>query len=245
MKKFSKSLVVLTLLITSCTTDTIETVESTDSNVSINKTKRTARLESNLTPENPANVYDSAGKLHNDILDIYLAGNYQYTTIAEINQQIEAITAANSNLILLNSQTNQPANLVEMQEIIDSPQAKLDEVISNSTMTNAAKISLSNFMNDVLLWKNNPYEDTYQLIVSYESSVIANTQFTCEDKRIILTTSSITRYSIYYEEERKDKDWGASVGNRVGGISGAIDNSSTAVNSSLVIGIMINNLGTN
>jgi hypothetical protein len=245
MKNILLGLVILALLIVSCTAEPIETVDNIDGKFGFEKSKKTARLAQNLTPENPENSYDLAGKLHNDILDIYLNGTNQYNTIAEINQQIEAISDENSSLILLNFETNQPANLVEMQEIVDNPQAKLDEIISNSTMTSAAKISLSNFMNDVLLWENNSYEDIYQSIVSYEQSVMNDALFSSEDKRIILTSSSIIRYSLYYEDERKDKDWGASVGNRVGGVSGAIDNSSTAVNRSLVIGIMINNLPAN
>ncbi|MNR45584.1 hypothetical protein D3C85_1644470 [compost metagenome] len=109
-------------------------------------------------------------------------------------------------------------------------------------MTSLAKNSLSNFMNDALLWDNVPYEDIHQLILLYELSVMNNDLFNTEDKRIILTTSSITRYALYYDEERKDKDWGASVGNRVGGVSGAINNSSTALSRSLVTGIMMYNL---
>ncbi len=245
MKKISKSSVILTLLIVSCTTDTIDSSDSADTKVDYKKSTKTARLLQSLSPENPANIYDLAGKLHNEILDVYLTGNYTYTTIAEINQQIEAISASNGDLTLLNSQPSQPVNLVEMQDIVDNPQAKLEEVISNSTMTNEAKTSLSNFMNDVLLWENVPYEEIYQSIISYESSVMDNVVFTDEDKRIILTTSSITRYSLYYDEERKDKDWGSSVGNRVGGVSGAIENSSEAVKCSLIIGIMINSLGAN
>lgn len=245
MKKISKSSVILALLIVSCTTDTIDSSDSADTKVDYKKSTKTARLLQSLSPENPANIYDLAGKLHNDILDVYLTGNYTYTTIAEINQQIEAISASNGDLTLLNSQSSQPVNLVEMQDIVDNPQAKLEEVISNSTMTNEAKTSLSNFMNNVLLWENVPYDEIYQSIVSYESSVMDNVVFTDEDKRIILTTSSITRYSLYYDEERKDKDWGSSVGNRVGGVSGAIENSSEAVKCSLIIGIMINSLGAN
>jgi hypothetical protein len=245
MKNILLRLLILPLIIISCTDDTIDTAESIESNVGTKKSKITGRLVQNVSPENPANVYDSAGKLHNDILNIYLAGNYQYNTIAEISQQIEVITVANSNLMLLNSETNQPVNLDEIQEIVNDPQSKLEDIISNSAMTNTAKNSLSNFMNDILLWENNPYDAIYQSIVSYELSVMNNTLFSEEDKRIILTTTSITRYSLYLENERKDKDWGASVGNRVGGISGAIDNSSIAVNRSLVTGIMINNLETN
>ncbi|MDI5894827.1 hypothetical protein [Flavobacterium algoritolerans] len=242
MKNISLGLVILSLLIVSCTTDSIDNTESINGKVSSKKSEKSARLVQNLTPENPANIYDFAGKLHNDILDIYLTGNYQYNTIAQISQQVEAIAAENNDLMLLNLGTNLSINLDVIQEIVNNPQAKLDEAIANSTMTNVAKGSLSSFMNDVLLWKNNSYEEIYQSIISYESSVMTNPEFNNEDKRIILTTSSIVRYSLYYDPPRKDEDWDSSVGHRVGGLSGAIDNSSTAVIRSLVAGIMINNL---
>ncbi|TRX30651.1 hypothetical protein FNW52_19815 [Flavobacterium sp. ZT3R18] len=244
MKNISLGLVILPLLILSCTTDTIENTESINGKVSNKKSEKLTCLVQNLTPENPVNIYDIAGKLHNDILDVYLAGNYQYNTIAQISQQIEAIAAENNDLMLLNLGTNLPINLDVIQEIVNNPQTKLDEAIANSTMTNVAKSSLSSFMDDVLLWESNPYEEIYQSIVAYESSVIANAEFNDEDKRIILTTSSIVRYSLYYVKERKDEDWDSSIGNRVGGLSGAIDNSSSAVKYSLVTGIMINNLVT-
>jgi hypothetical protein len=253
MKSISLKLVILALLIVSCTPDSIDASDSTNSEINNKKLKKTARYVQSLNslnpvspenPANPANMYDLAGKLHNDILDIYLAGNYHYNTLEEINQKIEAIAAENNDFMLSNLGTNLPINLDLVQAIIDNPQAKLDEAIVNSIMTGAAKSSLSGFMDDVLLWESNPYEEIYQSIVAYESSVIANAEFNDEDKRIILTTSSIVRYSIYYDLIDKDKDWDISKGHRVGGLSGAIYNSSIAVRKSLVTGIMINNLAT-
>lgn len=195
MKNISFPLVILSLLIVSCSTDTIDTVESINNKVSNRKSEKTARLAQDLTPENPANIYDYAGKLHNDILDVYLAGNYQYTTIAQISQQIEIIAAANNDLMLLNSGTNLPIDLDLVQEIVNNPQVKLDQAIVNSSMTSAAKDSLSSFMSNVILWENQSYQEIYESIISYESAVIANPVFNNEDKRIILTTSSIVRYS--------------------------------------------------
>lgn len=242
MKNISLRLVILPFLIVSCTHDTIDTLASIDSKISNKKLEKTARLVQNLTPENPANIYDLAGKLHNDILDIYLAGNYQHNTIAQISQQIEVIVAENNNSTLLNLEIALPTNLDVIQEIINNPQTKLDQTIANSTMTTAAKDSLSRFMADVLLWENHSYEEIYASVLSYESAVIANPTFNNEDKRIILTTSSIVRYSIYYSSIDKDKDWDISIGHRVAGLSGAIDNSSVAIIRSLVTGIMIHNL---
>lgn len=242
MKTISLKLIFLSLLLFSCTTETFDNIESVDNKVTGEKSQNSARLLENLIPENPANIYDLAGKLHNDILDTYLAGNYQYTTIAEISQQIEVIAASNNDLMLLDTGTILPTNLNLVQEIINNPQAKLDQAIVNSVMTSAAKNSLSNFMNNVLLWENHSYEEIYHSIISYEAAVITNSTFNDEDKRIILTTSSIIRYSIYFDIVEKDKDWDNSVGHRVGGLSGAIDNSSIAIIHSLVTGIMIHNL---
>jgi 23S rRNA maturation-related 3'-5' exoribonuclease YhaM len=241
MKNISLRLIILPLLIISCNTDTIDNIESIDSKISNKNTEKTARLMQNMTPENPANIYDFAGKLHNDILDAYLSGNYQYNTIGQISQQIETIAAQNNDLMLLTSGTNLSPNLIVIQEIINNPQSKLDQTILNSTMTIAAKDNLSNFMNDILLWENDSYEEIYQYIISFESAVIANQAFNSEDKRIILTTSSIARHSTYYALERKDKDWDTSTGHRVAGLSGAIDDPCTAIKRSLVTGIMIYN----
>ncbi|WP_374175301.1 hypothetical protein [Flavobacterium tructae] len=242
MKTISLKLTFLSLLLFSCTTETFDNIESVDNKVTGEKLQNSARLVQNLTPENPANIYDLAGKLHNDILDVYLAGNYQYTTIAEISEKIENISASNNDLMLLGTGTILPTNLNLVQEIINNPQAKLDQAIVNSVMTSTAKNSLSNFMNNVLLWDNHSYEEIYDSIISYEEAVITNSIFNDEDKRIILTTSSIIRFSIYYDIVEKDKDWDTSVGHRVGGLSGAIDNSSIAIIRSLVTGIMIHNL---
>jgi hypothetical protein len=244
MKNISFPLVILQLLTISCTPDTIDNIERIDSTVSMKKLEKSTHVVQNPIPENPANIYDFAGKLHNDILDVYLAGNYQHTTIAQISQQIEAIAAANTELMLLDTGTNPPLNLNIIQEIVNNPQLQLDQSITNSSMTSAAKGSLSSFMNDVVLWENHPYEEIYQNVISYESSVIANSGFSNEDKRIILTTSSIVRYSIYYNLIRKDKDWPPSAGHRVGGVSGSIENSTTAIKRSLITGIMIRTLVT-
>lgn len=241
MKNSSLCLMILSLLIISCTTDAIDTASSNNSTLSKNETDKSGRLVQNLTPENPANNYDLAGKFHNDVLDAFLAANYQYRTMAQISQQIEAIIAVNNDLALLNSRTNLPVNLEEIRAIVNNPEAKLEETIANSLMTNSAKASLRGFMNDLFLWENEQYEVIYQSVISYESSVMTNSQFSSQDKRIILTTSSIVRYSLYYAKERKDKDWETSVGNRVGGVIGATDQSIMAVKKALIAGIIQNN----
>lgn len=240
MKNRSLCLVILPLLIVSCTADTIDTIASSDTMVSHNKLQKSARLVPNPGPENPANVYDIAGKLLNDILDIYLEGSYHHSAIVQISQQVETIAGMNSDQAHLDLE-NLSINFEEMQEIVNNPQVKLDEAIANSSMTNAAKRGLCGFVNAALLWKNDEYAASYRSLISYESSVMTNPEFSREDKRIILTASAIIRYSLYDDTGRRDKDWEASVGNLVPGVKSAIDQSPRAVKIALVIGISQNN----
>ena len=246
MKNISLYLMILSLLIISCSADPIDTASSINNKESSKKSEKTARMTESLPPANSENVYDYAGKFHNKLLEAYLAGNYQDSTMVQISEQVLAIAASNSDLALLDLEMNIPANLEEMEAIVHSPETMLNETIANSSMTTAAKNSLSSFMDAVLLWENEEYEVIYQSIISYESVVLTNPQFSSEDKRIILTSSAITRYSLYYNTQPPyDEDWETSVGNRVGGVSGAIENPFTAITNALITGIITNNISTN
>lgn len=242
MKNHLLFAVVLTSLIVSCTSENFDNTAVLESGNTKAKSKSTSKSIQTLSPENPDNIYDIAGKIHNDILDVFLSRNYTFNTITQISQKVDSISALNNDF--LNIGSNLPINFQEIQEVIADPQIKLDQVFANSSMTNAAKICLSNFMQSLLLFETNEYSEIHQSIVLFEASVMLNTAFSIEDRRIILTTSSIARHSLYYAKERKDKDWETSVGNRVGAVIGAVTNSATAVKKSIVTGLLIQNVHT-
>lgn len=236
------SLVIIISLLASCTSENIESTKNIDNSTAKEKSIKTGKMLTGLQPENTANPYDIAGKIHNDILDAYLTGYHTCSTIAEVSQKVDSISALNNDLLSL--ETSSPVINGEIQEIIDNAQTALEQAIASSPMTSTAKDCLSGFMASMLLWEANEYSIIHQSIISFEAAVLSNVQFSQEEKRIILTTSSITRYAIYYTRERKDKDWETSVGNRVGAVQGAVANSSAAVKRSTVAGIMIQNMQT-
>ncbi|MEL1254068.1 hypothetical protein AAEO57_09800 [Flavobacterium sp. DGU38] len=242
MKNLLSLLVIIASLQVSCTDENIKNTEILDSANNEKKFAKSSAVFQEISPENPANIYDIAGKIHNDILDVYLTGNYPCNTIAQISHKVDSISVWNSDFV--NLETSIPINFQEIQKIINDPQLEIEQAIINSQMTNSGQICLSNFMSSILLWESNEYSLIHQCIISFETTVINNNQFSQEDKRIILTTSSIARHSLYYQKERKDKDWETSIGNRAGAVQGAIDNSSTAVNKSIVTGLAIQNLQT-
>lgn len=240
MKNLLSTVVIFILLLVSCTSENIENTETPDGNILKEKSINAGKSTTAESPQNTANPYDIAGKIHNDILEVYLGTNPALGTIARISQRVDSISALNSDLLSLETSS---ANIYgEIQEIIDNPQTALNQAIANSPMTLIAKDCLSGFMVSMLLWEPNEYSVIHESIISFEASVLSNVQLSSEEKRIILTTCSITRYSVYYAKKRKDKDWETSVGNRAGALQGAIANSSTAIKRATVAGIMIQNL---
>lgn len=239
MKNLLLFAVVLASLLISCTNDS-HFDETGILNNNIISYKKTNKLNQTPGPENPANAFDYTGKIHNEILDVYLSGNYSANTATEIAQKVDSIATLNSEFLSL--EANIPINFSEIQSIIDAPQSQLQQEIAACPMTNNAKNCLSNFMDSLQLWEIDEYAVIHQSVISWENSVINNPQFSSEEKRIILTSSSIARHSMYYAKERKDKDWETSVGNRAAAVQGAVNNCSTAINRSIVAGLLIYNL---
>jgi hypothetical protein len=233
MKNFLISM--LAVLAVSCTND----YAGEDSISNFKKKDATSKKNAGLNPENTANAYDIAGKIHNEILDVYLSGNFSDHTINAVSSKIDSISFLNRDL--QNLPSHYSANFQQIQEMVDSPEMQLEQIIANSSMSTASKNCLSEFMSSALLWQNSHYDAAYESIISFEAAAANNQQFTAEEKRIILTTSSITRYSLYYASKRKDKDWETSVGNRVGAVQGALSNSATAVTRALLVGILSSN----
>lgn len=233
MKNFLISM--LAVLAVSCTND-----YAPEDSVSNFKTKEAAsKKNAGLNPENEDNAYDIAGRIHNDLLDAFFSGNFSDHPINALSSTIDSISILNSDL--QNLPSHYPANLQQIQEIVNSPEIQLELIIANSSMSVASKNCLSEFMSWAALWQNSDYETIHQSIISFEAAVTNNPQFTAEEKRIILTSSAITRYSLYYASERKDKDWETSVGNRAGAVQGALNNSATAVTRALLAGILSSN----
>ena len=191
-------------------------------------------LNKGLTkPENNANEYDSIGILQNDILEAYLSGNHNHQSIEEIAEEVQSLIYDYSNIELMS------LNIDEITNIIDSPENTLNAVILGSHLSNKAKTSLTDFISSLLYLLRDEYENKYEFIVLYESSILEDSLLNNEDKRVILTTTTILRHSLYYDDNRKDKDWETSVGHITATVSGALENQLVAVNMFLVTGISI------
>ncbi len=226
------------ILFISCSTDEFTGIPETNSFKNENVLKRYL-----LPPENNENEYDTLGRIHNSILEIYLSENHNHTTVEDINDEIQHLIYDYRNTELRGISATIPIELII--DIINFPETSLNRIVLNSHLSNSAKTSLSNFINSLLLLEDEDYTAIYEFIVLYETTVIENTLFNSEDKRIILTTTSIARYSSYYQKGRKDKDWEILVGNIVATVSGALYDPLVAINMALVTEISLSTLFTN
>jgi hypothetical protein len=107
-------------------------------------------------------------------------------------------------------------------------------------------LSLTAFITSFELCFHAGYEsdDLYEKVIDYETTVLQNSGFTANDKRVILTTTSITRHSSYLARKKPkkntDPDWTILIGNIVAAVDGAEDGAANAVVAALVAGIAQN-----
>lgn len=236
MKNLKSWLVILPLITIACSEEYTE--QTVDAAYKTMSTKKTV-----LDPANSANPYDTAGVLHNEILEI-LDGNVSNSqSIEEITILIDSLSAIHPELMALPNYPAVSSRASEITGILNASDPAAD-VLGASSLGTGARASFQSFINSLLLSADSPYEDIHPIIVSYEASVMGSSSFSTADKRIILTASSVARYSVA-RKKRKDEDWDTSVTNIVAAVSGAEQNSALGFKMAATIGIYQNSHPTN
>lgn len=232
MKNLKVWLLILPLFTMACSDEYAdETTETAYKSKSMKK--------SGIAPGNAANPYDSAGIIHNEILEILEDTDFNLMSIEDITILIDSVSAEHPALIPLAADTDLSSRVMQITAILNHSNP-LSGVLAESNLGVSVKVSFSTFLNSLLLVADSPYEDIHPIIVSYEAAVLNSTVFSADDKRIILTASSIARYSVA-EKKRKDKDWETSVTNIVAAVSGAESNTTLGLKMAATVGICENN----
>jgi hypothetical protein len=225
--------VVLPLFIAACSSEyTGEASETTKIDATIKK--------SGIAPHNTANPYDIAGSIHNEILESLENTNFNSGSIESVANAIDSVSISSPGITTLPS--GNPAvstRLAEMTAIVNSTDA-LSGALTASSLGESARTSLATFINTLLLGSSNPYENIHSAVVSYEAAILASTLMTNEDKRIILTTTSVIRYSAS-KKKRKDKDWETSVTSIAAAVSGSDECLVLALKMAATVGLCKNN----
>ena len=234
---------IILVLFTSCSTES----EPASLSESPNKVADTyLQRITGLYPENIANAYDSAGQLYYDVSESYLTqGNISVTTATTISQ-VEAIANSSEEFQALRPATYTSPTASRIDYILNDQQVTALNIISNSSLSEKAKISLRGFLTSLMTYRDLQveYDVIYDFVIDYETAILADSDFTANDQKVILATASISRYGFYFAEKRKrkprDRDWEISWGHIVAAIDGSEESTAKAIVMSAVCGIISN-----
>ncbi|WDF66103.1 hypothetical protein [Flavobacterium sp. KACC 22763] len=172
--------------------------------------KGTAQIQ---YPSNPENPFDQQGREIYRLLDLYHQKNASPNSVSELARQIRFLMEG------VNGGSGKSGRLIPftddlVQSIMDDPDNSMILIVQNSVLQSYAKESLIIFLQELIVKRQEVFSVTNSYIIGYEAQVLDDADFTSEEAETILTVASISRYSLYSEEERKDKDWDILVGNR-------------------------------
>ncbi len=201
---------------------------------------------SDTLPANNANPYDNAGRIYDELFDAYYDGTNRLKEVQSVIMQVETIANSNSSFININNSGYQSLSKERVQYLADRNFSDIVSIIGASNLSSNAKTSFGNFLISItaLYDSESDASKMYSAVVSYEGTVIDSHLLTDNDKRVILTTTSIARYTSYRAKKKPkkntDPDWIIFIGHVVGTEDGAEENSAKAIVEGLVTGIVSN-----
>ncbi len=213
-----------------------------DTSVSNSESVSFARGTDTVLPFNKNNPYDAAGRIQNELLEAYFSSDTLSSSVAAIATKVDSLAKLNKNFVSLGS-TYKFTSLDRVNYIISHADSCSTTIIVNSLDTFSAKKSLLDFTDSLvsLCEREDDYAFIYDSIVGYEASVLKNDLFSDSDKRVLLTTTSIARHSVYLRKKKpkksKDPEWDDLVTNIAAASDGATVGMQESVLRSVIVGI--------
>ncbi len=198
--------IVFPFLLASCSVET-------DLEKTANDQSQSKIADGSVMPENKLNPFDTKGQYYYELLNLYADTNGFPNSTAAITKQLLFLSKDD------NATNSFSKNTVEINEesiarILDNPEKEFLEIISTASLSLEAKITLTSFIENLIEHQEEDYANLYDSIVRYEDEIVENTLFNQREKEIILSLSSICRFSLYVEKKRKDRDWETAVTNK-------------------------------
>ncbi|MBC7409261.1 MAG: hypothetical protein H7339_12795 [Arcicella sp.] len=197
-------------------------------------------------PGNDANPYDEVGWLYNELFDKYYNDGNLGGSVSQIASKVQAVADSSDSFNAIKGELYHDVSSTRVVYLIENQTSCVKNVISATNMSTAGKSSLTDFINFfvVFLKTESDCNVIYQKVVDYEKEVLFNTLLTDTDKRIIFTTTSISRHLAYRinkkPKKNTDPDWTVLIGNFIASTEGAGNGPGEAVTFSLVTGIAQN-----
>lgn len=208
MKKF---LVCITLLFTtiSCSSDLDNQVENANS----------YEFEKSEFPANPLNPMDKIGKGFYESLKLYEKDKKSTNSTADLTDQLRFLSKSIPGKHNLTGKGLITFTDEIVESIMADPDNALILIVESSNLSTSSKNNLINFLQDLIYQRNMDFSVLYTFVVSYEADTLNDSSLIQLEKDTLLTVAAISRYSLYSAEERKDRDWETSVGNKPSHVS--------------------------
>ena len=146
-------------------------------------------------------------------MKIYYENNQAPNSVSELAKQISFVSESVQKKNLITSRLI-PFTDEMVESIMSDPDNSMILIVQNSTLQTYVKNNLINFLQNLIDKREDEFVMTNNYIVGYEADVLNDSVLTSEETETILTVASISRYSLYSEEERKDKDWDILIGSK-------------------------------
>ncbi len=198
-----------------------------------------------ILPANSTNAYDNAGRIYDQLFGSYYDGSSHPTDIQSVIVGVEGIANGN-DLFNSVSQEYQPLSVERIQYLASRSNGDIASIIGVSSLSPNAKTSFINFLISITALYDSETDayKMYSAIVKYEETVINSVLLSTHDQRLILTTTSIMRYTSYRAKKKPkantDPYWAVWVTHVFGSEEGAEENMAKAIVEGLVTGIVSN-----
>jgi len=194
-------------------------------------------------PANPMNPYDIAGQIHNQAMDTISADvdfiKNSLLNRDDVNDKVSQYLRQYENCIIPNSFFSIKNN-DEYLSIIDSKNLSLLLTTKYRWSTKATKYASELFV--ILQTQNDEYK-ICDAIIQMENNILKDNFLSQQEKDILLTTASVSRYSVHWWTTQytgplsKPNGWSADAkGAIAGGLTGAIIGGSVTVGAGTVPG---------
>jgi len=209
----------LALMFASCTTDSTDDALYNTSNTPIAAQATPSFLRTGSGPANTNNLYDYTGQLYNEILD-YAVAHSTGTGVSNVVTDVSTAAASNSGFTAISS--GYTGLTITTVSWVLSNSSNDQTIINNTGASSRGRQELNDFVDLMEALPNRSYDESYDAIASFEHDVINDSTLNSLDKRIILSSTSIARYSLYRTFNLGgDKSWDKHKTGIYGGITGA------------------------
>ncbi|RZJ71766.1 hypothetical protein [Flavobacterium sp.] len=235
------SFILFMILICSCSSDNESFDISPQNNLSLTQE---AMQKTELHPaSNTLNPYDYSGQLFDNLFTDYYASSSLPTSTAHIVARVNAVAESNSQFLTLKTVAYTPTTTAEVNASLANSIGCVEAFTNAANLSVKAKSTLADFINTVvpLCASATEYQTVYDYIITFESATLADAILTFTDKKVILTTSSITRYSTYRQrkkpKKKEDPEWDLITTHVTAGAAGSEFDVCVATSRALATGV--------